>query len=102
MKQFLSIGDVKDFNALVQKAMELKKSPFNHQELGRNKTMVLLFLNPSFPFCIDAIIIPTIANASPTPFVMVSESFLYRYSDTKTGIIKDILLATVLIAIPTF
>jgi N-succinyl-L-ornithine transcarbamylase len=47
MKQFLSLADVNDLNALVNKALELKKAPFNHQELGRNKTMVLLFLNPS-------------------------------------------------------
>lgn len=47
MKQFTSVKDVTDINALVQQALALKKSPFAHEQLGRHKTLVLLFFNPS-------------------------------------------------------
>ncbi|MCB0501964.1 MAG: N-acetylornithine carbamoyltransferase [Bacteroidetes bacterium] len=47
MKNFLSVHDVVDVNVLADKALRLKSAPFLHQSLGKNKTMVLLFLNPS-------------------------------------------------------
>jgi N-succinyl-L-ornithine transcarbamylase len=47
MKQFTSVHDVTDINALVAEALALKKSPYAHQHLGKNKTMALVFLNPS-------------------------------------------------------
>lgn len=47
MKQFLSFNDVNNLKALVDRALQMKSSPFKYQELGKNKTMVLLFLNPS-------------------------------------------------------
>lgn len=47
MKNFISVKDVKNVDKLVKEALELKKDPFQHKELGRNKTMGLIFLNPS-------------------------------------------------------
>lgn len=47
MKNYLSVNDVVDVNVLADKALMLKSAPFLHQSLGKNKTMVLLFLNPS-------------------------------------------------------
>ena len=47
MKNFTSVKDVKDPMALVKEALELKKSPYAHNHLGKNKTLGLLFLNPS-------------------------------------------------------
>lgn len=47
MKQFTSVNDVTDLNALVADALALKKAPFAHQHLGKNKTIGLVFLNPS-------------------------------------------------------
>ena len=47
MKQFTSVNDVEDIKELVEAALALKKDPYAHQELGKNKTLGLVFLNPS-------------------------------------------------------
>ncbi|MCU0417501.1 MAG: acetylornithine carbamoyltransferase [Cytophagaceae bacterium] len=47
MKNFISVKDVTDIPALVKEALELKKNPFAHKKLGENKTIGLIFLNPS-------------------------------------------------------
>ncbi len=47
MKQFVSIEDISDVEALLHKAMEIKRNPLGNTELGRNKSMGLIFLNPS-------------------------------------------------------
>lgn len=47
MKQFISVKDVTDINALVQKALQYKANPFADKGLGANKRIGLLFLNPS-------------------------------------------------------
>lgn len=47
MKQFISVKDVKDINALAKKALDYKAAPFADKTLGANKRIGLLFLNPS-------------------------------------------------------
>ena len=47
MKQFLSAMDAPDVHALVQDALACKKDPHGFSHLGKNKTMVMLFFNPS-------------------------------------------------------
>jgi N-succinyl-L-ornithine transcarbamylase len=47
MKLFSSVNDVTDINALIAEGLELKKNPYAHQHLGKNKTLGLVFLNPS-------------------------------------------------------
>jgi N-succinyl-L-ornithine transcarbamylase len=47
MKQFISVKDVQDINALVAKALYYKKLPFSDKKLGADKRIGLLFLNPS-------------------------------------------------------
>src|SRR5471030_1480221 len=47
MKHFLSVADVTDLKALVQAALDYKASPYKDKELGRNKTLGMIFLNPS-------------------------------------------------------
>lgn len=47
MIQFFSVSDIPDVHALVQEALALKQNPFGHQHLGENKTLGLVFLNPS-------------------------------------------------------
>src|SRR5215216_3782787 len=47
MKNFISVTDTNDINALVQKALAYKSDPFRDRGLGANKRMGLLFLNPS-------------------------------------------------------
>src|SRR5476649_466093 len=47
MKLFSSVNDVTDIKALVASALQLKQNPYAHQQLGKNKTLGLVFLNPS-------------------------------------------------------
>src|ERR1700744_2244803 len=47
MKLFSSVHDVTDVKALVKQALQLKQFPYAHKSLGENKTMALVFLNPS-------------------------------------------------------
>lgn len=47
MKQFTSVLDVPDVQALIREALALKANPFAHQHLGKNRTLGLVFLNPS-------------------------------------------------------
>lgn len=47
MKNFTSIHDVPDLPALLQTAREVKKLPFAQEQLGKHKSMCLLFFNSS-------------------------------------------------------
>ncbi|MBP7810257.1 MAG: acetylornithine carbamoyltransferase [Bacteroidia bacterium] len=47
MKHFTTIYDVPDPNKLIEEAIQLKQNPFGFSEIGKNKTLGLIFLNPS-------------------------------------------------------
>jgi N-succinyl-L-ornithine transcarbamylase len=47
MKHFLSINDVTDLNQLISNGIAAKRNPFAEIELGKNKTIGLLFFNSS-------------------------------------------------------
>lgn len=47
MKNFVSVHDVTDIDALVKKAFACKANPFGEKSLGTNKRIGCLFLNPS-------------------------------------------------------
>jgi len=47
MRNFISLKDVENVQELVQEGLRQKKTPFADQELGKNKTIGLLFFNPS-------------------------------------------------------
>lgn len=47
MKHFTSLSDVTDLSALLDKALEIKKSPGKFKAKTQGKTLGLIFLNPS-------------------------------------------------------
>lgn len=47
MKLFSSVNDISNLKDAVNQALILKADPFAHQNLGKNKTLGLVFLNPS-------------------------------------------------------
>jgi len=47
MKNFTSVHDISNPELLVQEALELKKNLCGFSDLGKNKTLGLVFLNPS-------------------------------------------------------
>ncbi len=47
MRIFTSVHDVNNVPAIVDEALFLKQNPFSNQEIGKNKTIGLIFMNPS-------------------------------------------------------
>ena len=47
MKQFLSINDVQSIQELIQEAITLKRNPTAWSDLGKNRTLGMIFMNPS-------------------------------------------------------
>jgi N-succinyl-L-ornithine transcarbamylase len=47
LKQFISVHDVENINSLIEKGLYYKNNPFIDKELGKNKRIGCLFLNPS-------------------------------------------------------
>lgn len=47
MKKFISVHDVENIDALVQKALSYKADPYKDNKLGHQKRVGCLFLNPS-------------------------------------------------------
>ncbi len=47
MKLFSSVNDVQDIKQLVASALALKANPYARSDLGKNKTLGLVFMNPS-------------------------------------------------------
>lgn len=47
MKHFTSVKDIDNLSDLIQKAQDIKRNPLDYQDLGKNKTLGLIFLNSS-------------------------------------------------------
>ena len=47
MKQFLNVSDIGDLGKALEEAKQVKKTPFAWQDLGHNKTIILVFFNNS-------------------------------------------------------
>src|SRR5262245_48704261 len=47
MKKFITVADAPNINELVKKALAYKQDPLADKNLGKNKRIGLLFLNPS-------------------------------------------------------
>jgi len=47
MKIFTSVNDVTSIDEMVQEALMLKKNPYSFSHLGKNKTLGMVFMNPS-------------------------------------------------------
>ena len=47
MKNFLSVHDIENLRQMLEKAMYVKANPFANCDLGKNKTILLIFFNSS-------------------------------------------------------
>ena len=47
MKTFFNVEDIGDLNTALAEAQEVKKNRFAYQELGKNKTLLMIFFNNS-------------------------------------------------------
>ncbi len=47
MKRFLKVNDIGDLKQALKEAFEVKENPYAYTELGKNKTIILVFFNSS-------------------------------------------------------
>lgn len=47
MKQFISVNDIENPEAFVKQVLRIKEQPYLNKKLGENKTIGLIFFNPS-------------------------------------------------------
>ncbi len=47
MKKYTTIDDIENIPNMIEQAIELKKNPFEFSNIGRDKTLVMLFFNAS-------------------------------------------------------
>ena len=47
MRHFTCVKDIANLSTALDEAFELKKNPFSHETLGKNKTLLMLFFNSS-------------------------------------------------------
>lgn len=47
MRHFTSVHDLENLDSALKLAFELKQSPYKYQDLGKNKTLLLVFFNSS-------------------------------------------------------
>ena len=47
MKSFFHVGDIGDLGKALEEARQVKATPYAWKDLGRNKTIMLIFFNSS-------------------------------------------------------
>src|SRR5215216_6293889 len=81
MKNFISVQDVTDIDALVQKALSYKNDPFKDKTLGVNKRIGLLFLNPSMRTRLSTQIAAQNLGMEPIVFNVGQEGWALEFED---------------------
>lgn len=81
MKQFISVHDVANINALVQKALAYKANPLVDKTLGAGKRMGLIFLNPSLRTRLSTQIAAENLGMQPIVFNVGSEGWTWEFEE---------------------
>ena len=81
MKQFISVKDVQDMNALVAKALSYKKLPFSDKKLGADKRIGLLFLNPSLRTRLSTQVAAQNLGMEPVVFNVDKEGWALEFAE---------------------
>jgi N-succinyl-L-ornithine transcarbamylase len=81
MKQFISVLDVNNIDALVQKALAYKANPFADKTLGAGKRMGLIFLNPSLRTRLSTQIAAENLGMQPIVFNVGSEGWSWEFEE---------------------
>jgi N-succinyl-L-ornithine transcarbamylase len=81
LKQFISVHDVTNINALVEKALAYKASPFMDKSLGAGKRMGLIFLNPSLRTRLSTQIAAENLGMQPIVFNVGSEGWSWEFEE---------------------
>ena len=81
MKNFISVHDVNDINAMVQKALAYKADPFADRSLGAGKRIGLLFLNPSLRTRLSTQVAASNLGMEPIVFNVDKEGWALEFED---------------------
>ncbi len=81
MKQFTSVHDVANINALVEKALAYKANPLVDKSLGAGKRMGLIFLNPSLRTRLSTQIAAENLGMQPIVFNVGSEGWSWEFEE---------------------
>ena len=81
MKQFISAHDVTDINALVAKALKYKDNPYIDKQLGFQKRIGLLFLNPSLRTRLSTLVAAQNLGMEPIVFNVDKEGWALEFSE---------------------
>jgi len=81
MKNFVSVHDVSDIDALVQKALAYKANPFVDKTLGTNKRIGCLFLNPSMRTRLSTQIAAQNLGMEPILFNVGNEGWMLEFEE---------------------
>ena len=81
MKQFISVKDVTNINALVEKALSYKQQPLLDKNLGAHKRIGLLFLNPSLRTRLSTQVAAKNLGMEPILFNVDKEGWALEFSE---------------------
>ncbi len=81
LKQFISVHDVKNIDALVQKALAYKANPFADKTLGAGKRIGLIFLNPSLRTRLSTQIAAENFGMQPIVFNVGNEGWTWEFEE---------------------
>lgn len=80
-RQFISVSDVADINALVAKGLEYKANPFKDKAFGTNKRIGLIFLNPSLRTRLSTQVAAQNLGMEPIVFNVDKEGWALEFED---------------------
>ena len=81
MKQFISVKDVTNINALVEKALSYKQQPLLDKNLGAHKRIGLLFFNPSLRTRLSTQVAAKNLGMEPILFNVDKEGWALEFSE---------------------
>ena len=81
MKQFISVKDVANINALVKKALSYKQQPLLDKNLGAHKRIGLLFFNPSLRTRLSTQVAAQNLGMEPIIFNVDKEGWALEFSE---------------------
>jgi N-succinyl-L-ornithine transcarbamylase len=81
MKQFISVKDVTNINALVEKALSYKQQPLLDKNLGAHKRIGLLFFNPSLRTRLSTQVAAQNLGMEPILFNVDKEGWALEFSE---------------------
>lgn len=81
LKNFVSVNDVSNIDALVQKALAYKANPYIDKTLGTNKRIGCLFLNPSMRTRLSTQIAAQNLGMEPIIFNVGSEGWMLEFEE---------------------